>query len=302
MTNYYWNNCYRWSKSSWDKYNALPEDTKRALTEGGEKQDWLLKYEKQLGRLPPWLTQPPKSLQIDCKTGNPIDSDASAVGNSDSSDLLNETAFPWEEWEKLPKEERDAEMKEAIKKNQQTDDLRQQIINGGGDPDSPNLHPQYREILSAASEEGGIDVLTGETTNDENVGGMYNRVTGVGGTIKTESWYNGQRVSDELVNIDEQQNAQVDSVTGYTLNNDDAASFDRFQMHHDDGIMDGYLDTAEGVFNPNAETLSPLNLDSALVTDAYQHQNAPGADLIASEPNQGMDPYQAQRVQYEVLA
>ena len=115
MTNYYWNNCYRWSKSSWDKYNALPKDTKRALTEGGEKQLWLLKYEKQLGRLWPGLTEPPKSRQIDCKTGNPIDSDVDAVGNSDSSDLLNETPYPWEKWEQLPKEEREAEMSEAAK-------------------------------------------------------------------------------------------------------------------------------------------------------------------------------------------
>ena len=43
----------------------------------------------------------------------------------------------------------------------------------------------------------------------------------------------------------EQQNGQVDAVTGYALNNDDAAGFDWFQMHHDDGIRDGYLDTAE---------------------------------------------------------
>ena len=55
-------------------------------------------------------------------------------------------------------------------------------------------------------------------------------------------------------------------------------------------------------FNSNPETLSPINLDSALVTDAYQHQDAPGADLIAGEANQEMDPSQAQRVQYEVLA
>ena len=56
------------------------------------------------------------------------------------------------------------------------------------------------------------------------------------------------------------------------------------------------------VFGSNPETLSPLNLDSALVTDAYQQQDAPGADLIAGEANQGMHPYQAQREQYEVLA
>ena len=259
MTNYYWNNCYRWSKSSWDKYNARPEDTKRALTEGGEKQDWLLKYEKQLGRLPPWLTQPPKSLQIDCKTGNPIDSDASAVGNSDSSDLLNETAFPWEEWEKLPKEERDAEMKEAIKKNQQTDDLRQQIINGGGDPDSPNLHPQYREIISAASEEGGIDVLTGKT-------------------------------ADAVSNTDEKPTPPLPfcDVAESSRENEPAGGH--------------VFDTGGGEFNSTPQTLTPIDLNSAMVTDAYQHQNAPGADLIVGEPNQGMDPYQAQRVQYEVLA
>ena len=63
-----------------------------------------------------------------------------------------------------------------------------------------------------------------------------------------------------------------------------------------------FFDTGGGEFNSNPETLSPINLDSALVTDAYQHQDAPGADLIAGEANQEMDPSQAQRVQYEVLA
>ena len=56
------------------------------------------------------------------------------------------------------------------------------------------------------------------------------------------------------------------------------------------------------VFGSTPETLSPLNLDSAMVTDAYQHQNTPGADLIAGEANQGMDSYQAQGGRYEVLA
>ena len=55
-------------------------------------------------------------------------------------------------------------------------------------------------------------------------------------------------------------------------------------------------------FSSNPETLTPIDLNSAMVTDAYQHQNAPGADLIAGEPNQGMDRHQAQREQYEVLA
>ena len=77
---------------------------------------------------------------------------------------------------------------------------------------------------------------------DENVGQMYNRVTGTGGTIISESWYNGVMVSDQLADADEQQNAQVDAVTGHALNNHNAAGFDRFQMHHNDGIMDGTLE------------------------------------------------------------
>ena len=48
-----------------------------------------------------------------------------------------------------------------------------------------------------------------------------------------------------MADADEQQNAQVDAVTGYSYNKDDAVGFDWFQMHHDDGIMDSYLDTAE---------------------------------------------------------
>ena len=50
---------------------------------------------------------------------------------------------------------------------------------------------------------------------------------------------------DQPTNIDEQQIHQVETVTEFSFNNDDAADLDWFQMHHDDGIMDGYLDTAE---------------------------------------------------------
>ena len=56
------------------------------------------------------------------------------------------------------------------------------------------------------------------------------------------------------------------------------------------------------VFSSTPETLSPFNIDNALITDAYQHQDAPGADFIAGAANQGMDLYHAQREQYEVLA
>ena len=85
------------------------------------------------------------------------------------------------------------------------------------------------------------DLLTGITTNDENVGCSYvDKVTRPSHCEEMAKKYR-----DGLLNTDEQQNAQFDAVTGYALNNDDAASFDWFQMHHDDGIMDGYLDTAE---------------------------------------------------------
>ena len=37
-------------------------------------------------------------------------------------------------------------------------------------------------------------------------------------------------------------NCSFDAVTGYALNNDDAASFDWFQTHHDDGIIEGTIE------------------------------------------------------------
>jgi len=52
-------------------------------------------------------------------------------------------------------------------------------------------------------------------------------------------------------------NCSFDAVTGYALNNDGTASFDWFQMHHDDGIMDGYLDTAENT-NGGWMTAEPI--------------------------------------------
>ena len=114
--------------------------------------------------------------------------------------------------------------------------------------------PLRDSVLEGADQ---IDSVIGETTNGDNVGRMYNRVTGTGGTLITESWYNGEKVSDQLANVDERQNTQFDAVTGYALNNDNAASFDWFQMHHDDGIMDGYLDTAENT-NGGWMTAEPI--------------------------------------------
>ena len=160
------------------------------------------------------------------------------------STQANETPFPWEQWEKLPKVEREAEMKEAIKESQQAEDLRQQIINRGGDP----------------------DLLTGETVNAYAVGNSNTRFID---DITLLRFSNGQ---------DAETDVETEAVGGH------------------------FFDTAEGDFNSIPQILSPLFLGFALVTDAYQQQDAPGADLIAGEANQGMDSYQAQGGRYEVLA
>ena len=107
---------------------------------------------------------------------------------------------------------------------------------------------------------------------------------------------------------------QADPLTGETsdvdsVGNSDVTPIGRFpfwDVAETDVVTEAvgghFFDNGGGEFNSNPETLSPIDLNSAMVTDAYQHQNAPGADLIAGEPNQGMDRYQAQREQYEVLA
>ena len=60
--------------------------------------------------------------------------------------------------------------------------------------------------------------------------------------------------------------------------------------------------TVESEFNSTPEALSPINLDSALVTDSYQQQDAPEADLIGAQTKQGADAYQTQDSQCIVLA
>ena len=63
-----------------------------------------------------------------------------------ASTQTNTSSFPWEKWEQLPKEEREAEMNEALKNNNQTEVWRQQIINRGGDLDDPHLNPEARKF------------------------------------------------------------------------------------------------------------------------------------------------------------
>ena len=58
----------------------------------------------------------------------------------------------------------------------------------------------------------------------------------------------------------------------------------------------------QGEFSSNPETLAPIDFNSSVVTDAYQQQKDPGADLIGGPTNQRTDSYQAQENQYAVLA
>ena len=91
-------------------------------------------------------------------------------------------------------------------------------------------------------DESEADLLTGIKTNDD--GGVCSYADKV-----TQSG-----------------NCSFDAVTGYALNNDDAAGFDWFQMHHDDGIMDGYLDTAENANGDMIFTESPEFLPGQTIT------------------------------------
>jgi hypothetical protein len=97
-------------------------------------------------------------------------------------------------------------------------------------------YPDWSELPNLFDQSATVD-----EQRDENVGCSYvDKVTRPGHCEEMAKKYR-----EGLLNTDEQQNTQFDAVTGYALSNDDAASFDWFQMHHDDGIMDGYLDTVE---------------------------------------------------------
>lgn len=56
------------------------------------------------------------------------------------------------------------------------------------------------------------------------------------------------------------------------------------------------------VFGSTPETLAPIDLNSLVITNAYQQQDGPGADLIGCQMNQGANPFQAQNDKYAVLA
>ena len=175
-----------------------------------------------------------------------------------ASTQTNTSPFPWEKWEQLPKEEREAEMKEALKNNNQAEVWRQQIINRGGDLDDPNLNPEARGIPSGVSDEGKGEALSGETADVEAISkadvtpidrfpfwDVAGTATDTEAVAHPRGLFPLPDLTDQLANNEAQQNDRADSLTGHELTNAKTTDFDWIQMHHDDGLQDGYLNVTQ---------------------------------------------------------
>ncbi|WP_156777474.1 hypothetical protein [Synechococcus sp. RS9916] len=120
-----------------------------------------------------------------------------------SNTQTNTTTYPWDRWSQLPKEERDAELKEAAKEYASFDD--DHAVGHHG------TRPPFPYFDSVKAEE--ID----------------------------EPCY-----TDFIV----QRESQKQDVSA------DASDYDWFPMHHDDGIMDGYLDVGDAGLPAGGHDLS----------------------------------------------
>ena len=245
-----------------------------------------------------------------------------------TSTQTNTTPFPWEQWAQLPKVEREAEMKEAQKENYQAEeyfeaDQTEAAANAENKcewvittyPVPPYGHGRW------VCPQKDVDPVTGETADIDAVGhGIHQHVPpfpfwdvaeqtieteAVGGhffdTAEPEAVGRPRGLfplpdfSDQSANVDEQQNTQVDPVTGYSLNNDDTAGFDWFQMNHDDGIMDGYLDTAENT-NGSLMTTEPIPEFTVFLPGQAIKLEESGMDgLVAAGPFDTVTPNEPQK-------
>ena len=123
-----------------------------------------------------------------------------------SNTQTNTTAYLWDRWSQLPKEERDAELKEAVKEYASFDD--DHAVGHHG------TRPPFPYVDFVQTEE--ID----------------------------EPCYTDFNV---------QRETQKHDVTA------DASDYDWFQMHHDDGIMDGYLDVGDDGLSAGSRELSTVD-------------------------------------------
>ena len=169
------------------------------------------------------------------------------------------------------------------------------ILNGAmADMEDYGNHPVTGEKIEQISIDGGQISLNGKVFRPSD----YVKAAGMGTTLVGASVSAYSAASTPVTTI----LGVKDTALGGAIAAGGLATTLTGQIMGMAGLDEQEDDPTGTEFNSNPETLSPINLDSALVTDAYQHQDAPGADLIAGEANQEMDPSQAQRVQYEVLA
>ena len=228
---------------------------------------------------------------VDALTGETAD--VEAVVHPDSSDLLNETPYPWEKWAQLPKEEREAETNEAAK----------QFAKGDQDEIAYAQLDQAEPLIGMTvgiSDEKHIPPfpfwdIAEQTTDTEAVGGHFFDTAEPEAVGRPRGLFPLPDFSDQSANVDEQQNTQVDPVTGYSLNNDDTAGFDWFQMNHDDGIMDGYLDTAENT-NGSLKTTEPIPEFTLFLPGQAIKLEESGMDgLVAAGPFDAVTPNDPQK-------
>ena len=191
--------------------------------------------------------------------------------------------FPWEQWSQLPKVEREAEMKEAQKRAwmkefepwtdaKSVTETEAVGHHGGPHPMDPDaVEPDFGDAGESTLKESGMDGLRESdplTATADSLTGEADESTG-----------NFTRIVREFF-------GQSDSVTGAPLINADTdGSPSWFHMHHDDGIMDGYLDVgadASGfdsfLLQSGSDLITPIAepfADAAAITDLVNGKSSP---------------------------
>lgn len=215
----------------------------------------------------------------DHSSTDPVSPDA--LDNSDAN------FFPWEQWSQLPKVEREAEMKEAQK---------EAVINAANEGYAPWTDAKSATETEAVDHHGGPHPMDPDAVEPD--------FGQTGESILKESGMDGLRESDPLTaaadsltgaadestgnftRIVREFFGQSDSVTGAPLINADIdGSPSWFHMHHDDGIMDGYLDVgadASGfdsfLLQSGSDLITPIAepfADAAAITDLVTGQSSP---------------------------
>ena len=137
---------------------------------------------------------------------------------------------------------------------------------------------------------GAISTYSAASTPVTTIGGVAGTVVGggvaaVGGVTAFTGFVLGWCGLDvDESETYEQQNGQVDVVTGYAFNNDHAARFDWSQTHRDDGIIDGNLGTAENT-NGGWMTTEPITESTVIPLGQATTFDESGMDgLVAAGP------------------